>query len=114
MGDRKIELQSILAQYGEKAEIEARQLIDEIVFIENELIHRKTMPFIVVNPQNPAIQKTTPAFKQYRELLQQYNNCLRMLVKIAGDVTEGEAESPLQKWVKRRGELLNNGMDARQ
>ena len=41
--------------------------------------------------------------KLYKEMLQQYNNSMRLLLRIAGDLGESEEISPLRKWVKERG-----------
>lgn len=76
-------------------------LVDEIIFIENQLIELKKLPFISVNPRNSYQQKTTPAAKQYRELLQQYTNCIKVIAKTNGQDLEDD-ESPLRKWVKEK------------
>lgn len=103
--DRTEELTAIISKTGNENEAKARQLIDEIVFIEEQLVELKKYPFISVNPKNPAQQKATPASKQYKELLQQYNNSLRLLFRLAGDFGESEEESPLRNWIKSRKEL---------
>ena len=71
-----------------KDDPKVRQLIDEIVFIERQLIEIKKLPFINVNPKNPMQQKATPAAKLYKELLQQYNNSLKLLLKVSGDLDD--------------------------
>lgn len=103
--DRKTELYSLLKK-GSQDEMKARQLIDEIVFLEQKMKELKKHPFIAVNPKNPAQQKPTAASKQYKELLQQYNNSLRLLLRITGDIGGNEdEESPLRAWLKsRKGE----------
>ena len=101
---RKQELVEIIKKTGDQNEIKAKRLIDEIIFIEEQLDQLKKLPFISVNPKAPTMQKVTPASKQYKELLQQYNNCLRLLFRIAGDFGEGEEESPLRTWAKKRKE----------
>ena len=73
--DRKTELLSLVKD-GKNDIVKASQLIDEIIFIEEQLIVLRKLPFIKINPNNPIQQKPTPAFKQYKELLQQYNNSL--------------------------------------
>ena len=85
-----------------KDDLKVRQLIDEIVFIEKQLIEIKKLPFINVNPKNPMQQKATPAAKLYKELLQQYNNSLKLLLKVSGDLDDTAEESPLRTWVKGR------------
>lgn len=101
---RKEELLQISCKNGSNNDIKARQLVDEIIFVEERLVYLKTLPFININPKNPMQQKTTPAAKQYKELLQQYNNSLRLLLKMSGDIGESEEESPLRQWAKSRKE----------
>ena len=107
MDKRKQELLELIQKTGSDNDIKATQLIDEIVFIEEQLIALKKLPFININPKNPMQQKATPAAKQYKELLQQYNNSLRLLLRLSGDLGgEPEEESPLRQWAKARQELL--------
>ena len=108
--DRKTELLSLVKD-GKNDIVKASQLIDEIIFIEEQLIALRKLPFIKINPNNLIQQKTTPAFKQYKELLQQYNNSLKLFLKITGDITDDEKESPLRKWINARKELSENAVD---
>lgn len=103
--NRKEELLQIVCKNGSNNDIKARQLVDEIIFVEEQLVYLKTLPFININPKNPMQQKTTPAAKQYKELLQQYNNSLRLLFRLSGELGESEEESPLRQWLKSRKEL---------
>lgn len=102
---RKEELIHIVCKDGTNNDIKAKQLIDEIMFIEQQLIELRKLPFMNVNPNNPMQQKATPASKQYKEFLQQYNNSLKLLFKLSGDIGESEEDSPLRKWIKDRKEL---------
>lgn len=102
---RKEELLKLICKNGADNDIKATQLIDEIIFIEEQLIFLKTLPFININPKNPMQQKATPAAKQYKELLQQYNNSLRLLFRLSGELGESEEESPLRQWLRSRKEL---------
>ena len=74
-------------------------LVDEIVFLEGELTKLRALPKIKVHPSDKTKQKATPAAKLYKEYLQQYTNCLKVLIKATG-ADEAEEESPLRKWVK--------------
>ena len=104
---RRQELLDLIKNAGVDNDIKAGQVIDEIVFIENELIELKKLPFLNINPKNPMQQKATPASKQYKELLQQYNNCLRLLFMLTGDLGgEPEEDSPLRAWARSRQERL--------
>lgn len=80
-------------------------LVDELLFLENQLVALKKLPFIKVHPSNPNLQKSTPASKQYKELLQQYTNIIKILSKNNGDDSES-GTSPLREWVKNH---VNNG-----
>lgn len=99
-------------RHSEDDNVKIAQLIDEVVFLEEQLAELKKLPFIMVNKSRPTIQKTTPAARQYKELLQQYNNCLRTLFRIDADArreeakanAEQEEESPLRKWARGRQE----------
>ena len=104
---RKEQLQSIVNK-GPENEAKTSQLVEEIIFIEEQLVKLKELPFIVVSSKNPGIQKATPASKQYKELLQQYNNCLRLLFRITGEMDGAEEESPLRKWLKERTGVSDN------
>lgn len=99
---RKEQLQQIVNKTGTDNDVKTTHLIDEIIFIEENLARLKELPFIAVSAKNPNIQKATPASKQYKELLQQYNNCLRLLFRITGEMNGAEEESPLRKWLKER------------
>ncbi len=76
-------------------------LIDDFVFIEGQLTELRKLPFIRVHPNDPSRQKTTPAAKQYKELLQQYTNIAKILLKVSG-ADEADQESPLRKWINER------------
>ena len=102
---RQEELLKLICKNGADNDIKARQLVDEIIFVEEQLVYLKTLPFININPKNPMQQKATPAAKQYKELLQQYNNSLRLLFRLSGELGESEEESPLRQWLRSRKEL---------
>ena len=73
-------------------------MIEDMVFLEARLEALRKLPFIRVNPRNAADQIATPAARQYKELLQQYNNCLKIASGMLGQDESGE-ESPLRTFV---------------
>ena len=86
-------------------------VVDEIIFIESKLNELKRLPFIKVNPENPMQQKATPAAKQYKELMQQYINNIKVieLIIYKDKRLQGEneqEESPLRKGANSRREKL--------
>ena len=76
-------------------------LIDEVVYLEEQLDYLRGLPKIKVHPTDPTWQRATPAAKQYKELLQQYTNIIKILLKATGADVEDE-ESPLRKWMHER------------
>ncbi len=76
-------------------------VIDEVIFLEKQLKALKKLPFIKVNPENSAQQRATPAQKQYKELLQQYNNLIKLLFAASGQ-NESDSESPLRRFFNKR------------
>ena len=95
--ERKAQLMKLLENNPNKDTLGF--LVDDIVFLEDKLNALKQLPFIRVHPDNPERQKPTPACRQYKELLQQYNNCLKILIR-ATNRTDEPADSPLRIWVK--------------
>lgn len=79
----------------------AVELVEDVIFLEGQLEYLKTLPFIRINPNNFELQKATPAAKQYKELLQQYTNCIKTLVSMSGD-DEAAEDSPLREWVRNQ------------
>lgn len=99
--EREAELKELVSD--ESIEL-VSEVIDEIIFLENKLNELKKLPFIQVNPKNPAQQRNTPAAKMYKEFLQQYINCIKLVegVIYKDKRLEGEEveESPLRKWFR--------------
>ena len=95
---RKEELLKYLCKTNDD-KLMLESVIDEFLFLEGQLTELKKLPFIQIHPRDPTKQRTTPAAKQYKELLQQYTNILKVLSR--GEKDEGESESPLRKWVRK-------------
>lgn len=96
---RKEVLLKICAGLDENGKAATVRLIDEMLFLEDRLTELKRQPFLSINPKNPAQQRQTAAAKQYKELLQQYTNCVKILLKVTGGEA-AEEESPLRTWIK--------------
>lgn len=96
-----VERKKVLLDYlSDKTSIDlVENLVDEIIFLENQLEVLKKLPFIKVHPDNPEIQKATPASKQYVSLLAQYNANIRTLARLSG-TDEIEEDSPLRAWAR--------------
>ena len=96
--NRKDELLKIFAEIEDIKGI-ITPLIDDVVFLEERLTELRTLPFIRVNPNNREEQKATPAAKMYKEFLQQYNNCIKILCGVLNK-NGVEDESPLRSFLK--------------
>ena len=99
MTDREAELRKFCDGFDDAAKACSDRLISEMCFLEDCLTDLRQKPFLAVNPKNPAQQRQTPAAKQYRELLQQYTNIVKIMLKITG-AAETEEESPLRAFMK--------------
>lgn len=73
-------------------------MVDDLIFLEAQLEDLRQLPMIKVHPDDPSKQKTTPAAKQYKELLQQYTNIIKVFLRATG-TDEEDDESPLRKWM---------------
>lgn len=92
-------------------------ILDDVVFLEERLTELKKLPFIEVHPKNPMKQRSTPASKMYKEFLQQYINCIKMIEYVIYkdkrlDGEEAE-ESPLRKWFRENVNTKQNNLDTR-
>lgn len=102
--NRKDELLKIFDQVEDTKGI-ILPLIDDVVFLEEQLQELRKLPFIRVSKQDPSLQKATPAAKQYKELLQQYNNCIKILTGVLRK-DAAEEDSPLRAFIaSRKGTL---------
>lgn len=95
---RKSELNKFLSDSG-LSSVQFGGLIDEMVFLEENLERLRGMPFLRIHPNDPTRQKATPASKQYRELLSQYTAIVKTLARVSND--DGEEDSPLRQWFEK-------------
>lgn len=103
--DRREELINIIPEDSLELVI---SVIEDVVFLEARLTELKQLPFIEVAENNPMKQRSTPASKLYKEFLQQYINCIKMIEgviyrdkRLEGDEAE---ESPLRKWFRENAD----------
>jgi hypothetical protein len=54
-------------------------LLDELVRLEDEIAELRKLPQLRVHPNNPSIQKLTPAARLLKMELQSYMNAVRIL-----------------------------------
>lgn len=73
------------------------QLICEVAYYEEQMEALKKLPFINVNPKNPAQQKTTAAAKLYKEFATSYMNGIRILLNTLRKVETTAQEELLRR-----------------
>ena len=73
-------------------------LVNDMVYLEEQLEYLQTLPKIRIHPDDPSKQKATSAAKLYKELLQQYTNIVKVMLR-ATRSEDIEEESPLRKWM---------------
>lgn len=98
--DRRKELEQILDKIPDKELV--NQIVEEIIFLEKQIEYLKTLPFIKVHPDNPQIQKETPAAKQYHHMMQAYQNNIKLFISYIRktDISE-ETEDAFMQFFKR-------------
>lgn len=76
-------------------------LVDELIFLEEQLAYLRTLPFTLVKKDDPTKQKATPAYKQYKDLSQTYINALKVVNSMLG-IESDTVESPLRIYMEER------------
>lgn len=93
------ELQDIFAKVDPDKAAVISPLLPQVVFMEDRLKELQKVPHIRIHPKNQARQEITAAGKQYKELMQSYNNCLKILLSTLGRYSQEEADE-FDKWLE--------------
>lgn len=96
---RREELDNIFKGIDKDKKTLINNLIDEVIFLEEQMEKLRKLPFIRINPNNSAIQQVTPAAKLYKESSQSYMNAIRILCSLTSNAEEIE-DSPLRTYLK--------------
>lgn len=73
-------------------------MVEDMVSLEEQLDYLRTLPKIKVHPKDPTRQKATVAARQYKEILQQYANIVKIMLRASG-AEDSEEDSPLRRWM---------------
>ena len=95
--NRKDEIYSLFDHVDEEERKLIGPLLDQVVFLEERMDELRQLPFIKINPKNPAQQKSTPASKQYKECMQSYMNAVRILLNTLRKVESSAADELLER-----------------
>lgn len=94
---RKNELYSLFDHVDERERKLITPLLDEALVLEDRMHELRKLPFIKVHPNDPAIQRNTPAAKQYKECMQSYMNLIRILLNILRKVESSAADELMER-----------------
>ena len=95
--DRREELNEIFKGIDVNIKKLVDPLIQEVIFLEDQMSELKKLPFISTHPKNPALQKKTEAAKLYKECSQSYMNAIRILCSILHKVDSSAEDDLLKK-----------------
>jgi hypothetical protein len=98
---RAEQLKDIFKDIDENEQKLINPLLDEVIFLEEQMQKLKKLPFININPKNQAQQKKTEAAKLYKECSQSYMNAIRILCSLLHKV-EGAENDPVDEFLKGR------------
>ena len=91
------------------------EVVNKILFLEKKMDELKELPFIQVDKKNNMRQRSTPAAKLYKELLQQYTKCVKILEAVIyrNRKLEGieEEASPLEEWLMNHADSRKKDLD---
>lgn len=93
---RREQLDEIFKNVEDSQKQLVTRLLDEVIFLEEQMTELKKLPFVRVHPKDPTLQKTTSAAKLYKECTQSYMNAIRILSSILHKV-ESSAQDELLK-----------------
>lgn len=96
--ERKKEFNKILEQLDDEKRLIVSNLVEQFLFIEKQLVVLMGKPFIKFHPEDPTIQKTTAAGKQYKELSQIYNNQMKIILAVFKNINT-EEDDPVEKFI---------------
>lgn len=91
------QLQEIFSGIDDDKKRVIEPLISDVVFMEEELVKLKALPHIRVDKKNTMRQETTPAFKQWKDMQQQYLNAIKVLLTALYRVESSAADELMQK-----------------
>mgnify|MGYP003301154957 CR=1 FL=1 len=98
--NRRDELLKIFKELDGNVLTIVEPMIGELVFIEEQLAELRTKPFIKYHPNDPNLQKQTPAGKLYKDLLAQQKDIVRILCSQLNKSGCEDGESPLRAYLK--------------
>lgn len=91
------QLQEIFSSIDDDKKQVIEPLLSDVVYMEERLADLKALPHIRVDRKNPQRQEATPAFKQWKDMQQQYLNALKVLMTALYRVESDAADELMKK-----------------
>lgn len=95
--ERKETLEDIFKDVDESEKKLIEPLLEEVIYLEEQMKYLRTLPQIQIHPKNNAMQKKTEAAKLYKEYSQSYMNAIRILVGILHKVDSSAQDDLLKR-----------------
>lgn len=97
MAERLEQLQEIFDSIDDDKKQVIAPLLCDVVYMEERLADLKALPHMRVDKRNPLRQEATPAFKQWKDLQQQYINAIKVLLTALYRVESDAADELMKK-----------------
>ena len=104
--ERLRELHTLFLGVDESQKSLVRNLLEEMVFLEQRIKELKKLPFIRVHPTNNAKQEPTTAARQYNDLSAGYRNTINILLKLLGSTSDNEDDDPVKRFQELQQEKM--------
>lgn len=95
--DRLAQLRRIFDSIDDDKKQVIEPLLCDVAYMEGRLTALKNLPHIRVDSKNPLRQEVTPAFKQWKDMQQQYLNALKVLMTALYRVESDAADELMKK-----------------
>ena len=95
--NRKETLENIFKDVDENEQKLITPLLEEVIYLEEQMKYLRTLPQIKIHPTNNALQKKTEAAKLYKEYSQSYMNAIRILVGVLHKVDSSAQDELLKR-----------------
>lgn len=95
--ERKEALENIFKDVDENEKKLIDPLLEEVIYLEEQMKYLRTLPQIKVHPTNNAMQKKTEAAKLYKEYSQSYMNAIRILIGVLHKVDSSAQDELLKR-----------------
>lgn len=94
---REETLKNIFKDVDENEQELIAPLLEEVIYLEEQMKYLRTLPQIQIHPKNNALQKKTEAAKLYKEYSQSYMNAIRILIGVLHKVDSSAQDELLKR-----------------